>query len=63
MAVDLVSLFVVIVVLGLVWYLVTTYIPMPPGVRTVITVVAVLILCLWLLHVFGVSSIVVPVRR
>ncbi len=60
---DLVSLLVVLVVLGLVWWLVTTYLPLPPGVKTVITVIAVLILCIWLLQAFGLTHISLPRGR
>ena len=59
---DLVSLLVVLVVLGLVWWLVTTYIPLPPGVKTVITVIAVLILCVWLLQMVGLTHVSFPRR-
>ncbi len=52
---DLISLLVVLVVVGLVWYLVTTYVPMPAPIKTVITVIAVLILCVWLLESFGIT--------
>jgi hypothetical protein len=52
---DLISLLVVLVVVGLVWWLVTTYIPMPAPIKTVITVIAVLILCVWLLESFGLT--------
>jgi hypothetical protein len=45
---------IVLVVLGVVWWLVTTYVPMPAPIKTVITVIAVLILCLWLLRLFGI---------
>jgi hypothetical protein len=59
---DLISLLVVLVVLGLVWYLVTTYVPMPAPVKTVITVIAVLILCIWLLQSFGLTHLSFPRR-
>jgi xanthosine utilization system XapX-like protein len=53
---DLISLLVVLVVVGLVWWLVTTYIPMPPAIKTVITVIAVLVLCIWLLQWAGIGN-------
>lgn len=54
---DIISLLVVLVVLGAVWYLVTTYIPMPAPVKTIITVFAVLALCVWLLESFGLTHL------
>jgi hypothetical protein len=50
---PLISLIIVLAVVGLVWYLVTTYIPMPAPIRTVITVIAVVCLCVWLLRFIG----------
>jgi len=58
---DIVSLLVILVVVGLVWWLVTTYVPLPPGIKTVLTVIAVLILCVWLLNWAGIAHI--PLRR
>ena len=51
---PLVSVIVVLVVLGVVLWLVNTYIPMAPPIKTVINVVVILILCLWLLSLVGV---------
>jgi hypothetical protein len=52
----MIEVLVVLVVLGVVWYLVTTYIPMPAPIKIVITVVAVLMLCIWLLQYFGITD-------
>lgn len=53
---DLIQLIVVLVVLGTCWYLVTTFIPLPAPIKTVITVIAVLVLCLVLLQVTGIGD-------
>lgn len=53
---SLISLIVLLVVLGVIWYLVTTYIPMPAPMKTVITVICVIALCLLLLQVFGIGD-------
>ncbi len=50
---DLVRLCVVIVVLGVVLYLVNTYVPMAAPIKTLLTVVVVLVICLWLLRAVG----------
>jgi len=52
---DLISLIIVLVVLGVCWYMITTYIPLPGPIKTVITVIAVLVLCLVLLQVAGIG--------
>lgn len=54
---DIISLVVVLVVVGLVWWLITTYVPLPAPVKTVITVLAVLVLCVWLLQFAGITHL------
>jgi hypothetical protein len=54
---DLISLIVVLVVVGAVLYLVNTYVPMAPPIKTVLNVVVVLILCLWLLRWAGIAHL------
>ena len=56
----MIGVLIVLIVVGVCLYLVQTYIPMAPPIKTVITVVVVLFLCLWLLSVFGVADIPVP---
>lgn len=51
---DLVSLLIVLVIIGVVLYLVNNYIPMDPPIKTVINVIVVLVLCIWLLQAFGI---------
>jgi hypothetical protein len=50
---SLVSIIVVLVVIGLCLYLLETYVPMSPPIKTVIRVVVVLFLVLWLLQALG----------
>ena len=59
----MIQVLVVLVVVGLILYLVQTYIPMAAPIKTVLTVVVVLFLCLWLLQVFGVGDLPVPRLR
>ena len=61
---DLVSLLIALVVLGLVWYLYSTYLAplLPPPVQTVIIVLLVLFLIIWLLSLIGVGSWRIPLR-
>jgi hypothetical protein len=53
---SLISLIIMLAVLGLIWYLVVTYIPMPAPMKTVITVIAVIALCLLLLNLAGIGD-------
>ena len=59
---DIIQVLIVLVVVGVILYLVQTYIPMAAPIKTIITVVVVLILCIWLLNVFGIGRPVV-IRR
>jgi hypothetical protein len=57
-----ISLILVLVIVGVVLYLLETYIPMDPAIKTVIRVVVVLVLCLWLIQTF-VGDIPLPKLR
>ena len=56
----MIHVLLVLIIVGVVLYLVQTYIPMAAPIKTIITVVVVLFLCLWLLQVFGVADLPVP---
>jgi 1-acyl-sn-glycerol-3-phosphate acyltransferase len=49
---DLISLIVVLVVVGLILWLVNNYIPMDPTVKQILNVVVIIFLVLWLLNAF-----------
>ena len=57
---PIIELLVLLIVVGVVFYLVETYIPMAPPIKTVIRVVAVLALCVFLLNYFGVTHFRLP---
>jgi Flp pilus assembly protein TadB len=58
---DLIQVLIVLIIVGVVLYMVNTYVPMAPPIKTILMVVVVLVLCLWLLQVFGITTI--PIRR
>lgn len=60
---SLITLVVILVIVGVCLYLVETYVPMSPPIKTVIRVVVVLVLVLWLLQAFGVVGPSVPRLR
>ena len=53
---DLIQLLVVLIVVGVVLWLLNNYVPMQPPIKNILNIVVVLILCLWLLSVFGIST-------
>ena len=60
---GLIQAIVVIVVVGLILYLVETYVPMAAPIKTVLRVIVVLLLCLWLLQLVGLVGPAVPRLR
>jgi hypothetical protein len=51
---SLVTLVITLIVVGVLLWLVNTYIPMDGKIKKIINVVVVIVVILWLLHVFGV---------
>ena len=56
----MIAVIVTLVIIGVCLYLVEAYIPMSPPIKTVIRVVIVLMVCLWLLNLFGIAGVPVP---
>ena len=56
----LVTVLLVLAVIGLIVYLITTYVPMPQPFRTVILVIAAVCVILYLVRLFGLDM---PVPR
>ena len=53
---DLLGLIVLIVVLGLVWWAVTTYLPLPPMGRNILAIAFVVVIVLALMSFLGVGT-------
>lgn len=53
---DLLQFVIFVCILGLDWWVVTTYIPMPPAGRTVLTIAFVVIIVLGLLQFLGMGD-------
>ncbi len=51
---TLMGVIVFLVVIGLILWLVNTYIPMAPPIKTILNVVVVIIVVLWLVSALGV---------
>lgn len=60
---SLISLIVVLVIVGVVLWLIESYVPMSPPIKTVLRVIVVLVLCLWLLQTFGIIGLTIPKLR
>ncbi len=51
---SLVSLVIVLIVVGVLLWLVNSYIPMDGKIKNILNVVVLIVVVLWLLNVFGV---------
>lgn len=56
----MIGLILTLAVVGLIVYLITTYIPMPPIFKTVIYVIVAICLIVYLMGAFGIADI--PIR-
>ena len=50
---PLISLVIVLIVVGVLLWLIQTYIPMDPTIKRIIHIVVIIAVVLWLLNVFG----------
>jgi hypothetical protein len=53
---SLISLIVTLIVVGVLLWLVNTYIPMDGKIKKILNVVAVICVIVWLLYVFGILN-------
>ena len=59
---PLISVVIVLIVVGVLLWLVNTYIPMDRKIKSIINVVVVIAVILWLLNVFGVLGSMENIR-
>lgn len=59
----MIGLVLTLALLGLIVYLITTYIPMPSIFKTAIYVIVAVVLILYLMRVFGISDVPIPSLR
>lgn len=50
---TLVSIVIVLVVIGLIMWLINTYIPMAAGIKSLLNIVVFIVVVIWLLQAFG----------
>jgi len=59
---SLISIIVSLIVVGVLLWLVNTYIPMDGKIKRILNIVVVIVVVLWLLQVFGVLGSIGSVR-
>ncbi len=60
---PLINLIIVLIVIGVALYLINAYIPMAQPIKTILNVVVILVVCLWLLGIFGIGNMTIPVHK
>jgi len=51
---SLISLLVVLIVVGVILWLINTYIPMDAKIKKILNVIVIIVVILWLLEAFGI---------
>jgi hypothetical protein len=59
---PLLNVFIILIVAGVVLWLINTYIPMDRKIKNILNVVAVIVIIVWLLKVFGLLNSLTNVR-
>lgn len=54
---SLITVVVILIIVGVVLWLINTYIPMAASIKTILNVVVVIAVIIWLLSVFGLFNI------
>lgn len=60
---PLINVVIILVIVGVLMYLVNRYIPMQEAIKTILNVVVILVVLLWLLGIFGIGNLTVPVHQ
>jgi hypothetical protein len=58
---TLVDIVLVLIVVGLIMWLVNTYVPMAGGIKSLLNVVVFVVVLVWILQVFGLVG-AIPIR-
>jgi hypothetical protein len=53
---GLLNIFFVLIIAGIILWLIDTYVPMAKPIKTIINIIAVFVIIIWLLKVFGLFS-------
>ena len=59
---SLVTLIVVLCVVGVILWLINTYLPMDQKIKTILNIVVVIVVILWLLSAFGLLGDIKAIR-
>jgi predicted membrane protein len=54
---PLINIVIYLIIVGVVLWLINTYIPMASSIKAILNVVVVVAVCLWLLKLFGIANV------
>ncbi|CAM3165615.1 Uncharacterised protein [Legionella steigerwaltii] len=60
---GLLNLIAIIVVFGVVMWLIDTFIPMPPAIKSLLNVLVLIILVIYILQFFGLIKTILPMIK
>lgn len=59
---PLINLIIILVVVGVILWVINSYIPMQPTIKKILNVVVIIVVVIWLLSVFGVIGNISNIR-
>ena len=59
---PLIQLIIILVLVGVVLWVINSYIPMQPTIKKILNVVVIIVVVIWLLSVFGVIGDISTIR-
>jgi len=59
---SLIGMIIALALIGVIWYVVETYVPMAKPIKTIIRIVIIIVIILWLLQSFGLLGSVSNIR-
>ena len=60
---NLIHVILVIVVVGVVMYLINSFIPMAGAIKSLLNILVMIVLVIWLLQIFGIIPAIIPFGR
>jgi hypothetical protein len=60
--VDLITIVIVLIVVGVLLWLINAYIPMQPTIKSILNAVVIIVVVIWLLQAFGVLGALPNIR-
>ena len=59
---DLITVMITLVIIGVALWAINTYIPMAASIKKILNIAVIVIVCLWLLQIFGILDNVRNIR-